>query len=192
MQLGREVIGAQRCSGVADAAPAPVPARQPVPGASSSRSGNIQLVELSDASRIELAPRLAVTPFRVPHRDEYSETVGFTIAGPERKVVYIPDIDKWTSGRRGSKRCSNRSTSRISTARSTTQASCRAGTCPRSRIPSSRKRCSGWRRFRRTACQGALHSSQPHEPGAGPGGAARQAIEAAGMHVAAELERSPL
>jgi pyrroloquinoline quinone biosynthesis protein B len=57
--------------------------------------GNISWSNSPDASRIELAPRLAVTPFRVPHRDEYSETVGFTIAGPERKVVYIPDIDKW-------------------------------------------------------------------------------------------------
>ena len=31
----------------------------------------------------------------VPHRDEFSETVGFSIDGPERSVVFIPDIDKW-------------------------------------------------------------------------------------------------
>jgi pyrroloquinoline quinone biosynthesis protein B len=33
--------------------------------------------------------------FPVPHRDEYSETAGFLISGPLRKVLFIPDIDKW-------------------------------------------------------------------------------------------------
>jgi pyrroloquinoline quinone biosynthesis protein B len=36
-----------------------------------------------------------VTPFLVPHRDEYSETVGYMIAGPNKKALFIPDIDKW-------------------------------------------------------------------------------------------------
>ena len=31
----------------------------------------------------------------VPHRDEYSETVGFRIRGPSRTIIYLPDIDKW-------------------------------------------------------------------------------------------------
>ena len=31
----------------------------------------------------------------MPHRDEYSETVGFLIRGPRRRVAFIPDIDKW-------------------------------------------------------------------------------------------------
>jgi pyrroloquinoline quinone biosynthesis protein B len=31
----------------------------------------------------------------VPHRDEYSETVGYFLEGPSRKVLFIPDIDKW-------------------------------------------------------------------------------------------------
>ena len=38
---------------------------------------------------------LSVTPFRVPHRDEYSETVGFRITGAHASVVFLPDIDKW-------------------------------------------------------------------------------------------------
>ena len=37
----------------------------------------------------------AVTPVLVPHRDEYSETVGFRIDGPRRSLLFIPDIDKW-------------------------------------------------------------------------------------------------
>lgn len=45
---------------------------------------------------IELTPRLSVTPFLVPHRDEFSETVGFRIKGPTRTVVFLPDIDKWS------------------------------------------------------------------------------------------------
>jgi len=44
---------------------------------------------------IELAPDLHVDCFRVPHRDEFSDTVGFVIRGPRRSLAYLPDIDKW-------------------------------------------------------------------------------------------------
>jgi len=33
----------------------------------------------------------------VPHRDEYSETVCFLIVSKQKKLIYIPDIDKWSS-----------------------------------------------------------------------------------------------
>jgi pyrroloquinoline quinone biosynthesis protein B len=39
--------------------------------------------------------RVGVTPVVVPHRAEYSSTVGFVIAGPNTRVLYIPDIDRW-------------------------------------------------------------------------------------------------
>lgn len=39
---------------------------------------------------------LNVTPFLVPHRDEYSETVGYRIDGPNKSAVFIPDINKWS------------------------------------------------------------------------------------------------
>ena len=39
---------------------------------------------------------LKVTPFLVPHRDEYSETVGYRIDGPNKSAIYIPDINKWS------------------------------------------------------------------------------------------------
>lgn len=58
--------------------------------------GNIELRPLEADGRVMLNDRIAVTPLLVPHRDEYSETVGFTIVGPRRSVLYIPDIDKWT------------------------------------------------------------------------------------------------
>ena len=59
------------------------------------RLGNVEIRELADGKAIALGPNLAVTPFLVPHRDEYSETVGYRIDGPKRSAVFIPDIDKW-------------------------------------------------------------------------------------------------
>ena len=58
-------------------------------------AGNIQLEVLRPDQAIELAPGLRITPFLVPHRDEFSDTVGFMIAGPSRTLMYLPDIDKW-------------------------------------------------------------------------------------------------
>ncbi len=57
--------------------------------------GNIELRPLAAGEPVRLSERITVTPFLVPHRDEYSETVGFRIDGPGRSAVYIPDIDKW-------------------------------------------------------------------------------------------------
>lgn len=57
---------------------------------------NIQLHRLRADSSISLTENLSITPFRVPHRDEFSETVGFRIDGPTHKAVYLPDIDKWS------------------------------------------------------------------------------------------------
>ena len=59
------------------------------------RFRNIRLVELSADTSVALNDRIRVTPILVPHRDEYSETVAFRIEGPERVVLFVPDIDKW-------------------------------------------------------------------------------------------------
>ena len=59
------------------------------------RYENIALQMLEDGEAVELAGGVTVTPFVVPHRDEYSETVGYSIIGPNRSAVFIPDIDKW-------------------------------------------------------------------------------------------------
>jgi pyrroloquinoline quinone biosynthesis protein B len=56
---------------------------------------NIELVPLEDGVPIALNDRIMVTPLRVPHRDEYSETVGFIVRGPSRSILWLPDIDKW-------------------------------------------------------------------------------------------------
>ncbi len=57
--------------------------------------GNIALHPLEDRKEVNLSASLKVMPFTVPHRDEYSETVGYTIIGPNKRVLFIPDIDKW-------------------------------------------------------------------------------------------------
>lgn len=57
---------------------------------------NVQLRPLAASQEIVLTPRLKVRPFLVPHRDEFSETVGFEITGQHKRAVFIPDIDKWS------------------------------------------------------------------------------------------------
>ena len=55
---------------------------------------NIVLQDLSADQKVALSD-LTVEPFLVPHRDEYSETVGYRISGPEKSAIFIPDINKW-------------------------------------------------------------------------------------------------
>lgn len=57
---------------------------------------NILLKELVHEQPIVLSDSITVTPFLVPHRDEFSETVGYTIQGPRKSALFIPDIDKWS------------------------------------------------------------------------------------------------
>ena len=94
IHLGREVIGADRV---------PVHAMPRMreflstngPWDQLVRLENIELRPLADGEPVRLNERIAVTPFVVPHRDEYSETAGFRIEGPNRTVLFLPDIDKW-------------------------------------------------------------------------------------------------
>lgn len=59
------------------------------------RYQNIDLKLLQHDVAVQLNDHLSITPFLVPHRQEYSEVVGFRITGPNRSVLFIPDIDKW-------------------------------------------------------------------------------------------------
>ncbi len=43
----------------------------------------------------ELTENIRVTPFIVPHRQEFSEVAGYRIDGPTQSVLFIPDIDSW-------------------------------------------------------------------------------------------------
>lgn len=62
-----------------------------------------QLVELRQIVLREIEPGVAfvpmpgvtVTALRVPHRDEFSDTMAFRIRGPNRTVLFVPDVDRW-------------------------------------------------------------------------------------------------
>ena len=94
MHLGREVMGAQSV---------PVYAmpkmtkflRSNGPWSQLVDLDNIEIKKLKKNRPIVLNKRISITPFIVPHRDEFSETVGYQIKGPNKSLVFIPDIDKW-------------------------------------------------------------------------------------------------
>ena len=56
---------------------------------------NVMLQDLENEKEVLLSESIMVTPILVPHRDEYSETVGYRIKGPNKSALFIPDIDKW-------------------------------------------------------------------------------------------------
>ena len=57
---------------------------------------NIKINNIENEVPIVLSENLSIVPFLVPHRDEFSETVGYKIIGPNKTILFIPDIDKWT------------------------------------------------------------------------------------------------
>lgn len=56
---------------------------------------NIFINSLEENKTIAFSSSFSVTPFTVPHRDEYSKTIGYLIQGPHKSALFIPDIDKW-------------------------------------------------------------------------------------------------
>lgn len=56
---------------------------------------NIEIELLQNETAVKLTDEISVIPMLVPHRDEYSETVGFKIQAKSKSALYIPDIDKW-------------------------------------------------------------------------------------------------
>lgn len=94
MNLGREVMGAKSVPVYA------MPRMREFltkngPWSQLVALNNILMTPIRNDSTIKLNNRLSVTPFLVPHRDEFSETVGFKIFTRDRSVIFIPDIDKW-------------------------------------------------------------------------------------------------
>jgi pyrroloquinoline quinone biosynthesis protein B len=94
LQLGREAMGAQGM-------PVYVMPKMKAfletnaPWSQLVALGNIKLVLIEADKSIQLENDLRVTPLKVPHRDEFSETVGFRIETAEKSLLFIPDIDKW-------------------------------------------------------------------------------------------------
>lgn len=62
--------------------------------------GNIALNVLVPDQAVNVAEGVRVTAFQVPHRDEFTDTVGYLIEGPSKKALFIPDIDQWSKWNR--------------------------------------------------------------------------------------------
>jgi len=56
---------------------------------------NIILKPLEASKATDLPNGFSVTPYQVPHRDEFSETVGFEVTASDKSVLFLPDIDSW-------------------------------------------------------------------------------------------------
>ncbi len=56
---------------------------------------NISIKEINNNSKFSIDPNVIIQPIEVPHRAEFSETVGYKIYGPNKTALFIPDIDKW-------------------------------------------------------------------------------------------------
>lgn len=56
---------------------------------------NIKLRPMGSDETIMLSDNLSITPLLVPHRNEFSETIGITVKSSDKSLLYIPDIDSW-------------------------------------------------------------------------------------------------
>jgi pyrroloquinoline quinone biosynthesis protein B len=94
MLLGREALGARGVPVYATPRMARF-LRENAPWSQLVALGNVELREMEPDRELALTPSLSITPLRVPHRDELSDTVGFRVRGPGRTLLYVPDVDKW-------------------------------------------------------------------------------------------------
>lgn len=94
MQLGREVIGAKEMKVYSMPRMVQLLTNH-APWSQLVSLKNIALQPMQAQKAVELGNDLQVTPFIVPHRDEFTETVGYEIQVGAKRVIFIPDIDKW-------------------------------------------------------------------------------------------------
>ncbi|KXH84045.1 MBL fold metallo-hydrolase [Sporosarcina sp. HYO08] len=92
--LGREAIGAQGIPVMTGSKMKQMLEAQ-APWSQLTALGNIELQEIFHEQAIQVSDQVVVTPVEVPHRNEFSETFAYWIEGPNKKVLYIPDIDRW-------------------------------------------------------------------------------------------------
>jgi pyrroloquinoline quinone biosynthesis protein B len=56
---------------------------------------NISIHHLVPGREVNTAKSLKLTPIKVPHRGELSDTLAYVIRGSKKKIFYCPDIDSW-------------------------------------------------------------------------------------------------
>ena len=93
-QLGREVANARDMPVFCTASMARF-LRGNRPWSRLVESKNIAIHEIEPDREFALTESLRATALSVPHRDEDSDTVAYVVAGPTRKLLWLPDIDKW-------------------------------------------------------------------------------------------------
>ncbi len=93
-QLGREAMGASSIAVFAMPEMTKFLTKN-APWSQLVKLENIALKPLHAGVVVELEKQVKITPFLVPHRDEFAETVGFRIQGPGKSIIYLPDIDSW-------------------------------------------------------------------------------------------------
>ena len=59
------------------------------------RDGHLHPTPHAPGDRFPLEPGLEAEAIEVPHRNEYGDTVAYLIHGPDRRLLYLPDIDRW-------------------------------------------------------------------------------------------------
>jgi pyrroloquinoline quinone biosynthesis protein B len=59
------------------------------------RLQNIAIREIRANESFRLDEGVTVTPIDVPHRAEYTDTVGFVLRGARATLLYVPDTDSW-------------------------------------------------------------------------------------------------
>lgn len=94
MYLGREVIGAKEIP-VSGTGRMVSYLRANGPWSLLVSNRHISLQTLEPGRAVDVAPGLRVTAFSVPHRDEFTDTVGYRIEGPRATALYVPDTDRW-------------------------------------------------------------------------------------------------
>lgn len=67
--------------------------------------GNVELFEVAPGGMeaggtVDLGDGVTARAVAVPHRDEYTDTVGWRIEGPRRTLFYVPDTDSWAAWER--------------------------------------------------------------------------------------------
>lgn len=62
------------------------------------REGHLVFYEIAPGEAFQPIPGLMAEAVAVPHRDEYTDTVGYVITAPSgRSALYLPDIDGWSA-----------------------------------------------------------------------------------------------
>jgi pyrroloquinoline quinone biosynthesis protein B len=95
-QLGREVLDTKALPVYATTSMARF-LRENRPWSRLVERQNIALREIEPGKPFALTESLRATAIRVPHRDEDSDTVAYLIEGPRRRILWLPDIDRWES-----------------------------------------------------------------------------------------------